>query len=77
MHGLRVTLKPPDGDPFDLDAILTLATGNHGGDVYSSLGGFWIEVVEEPGGVHRVMDFGWQDGKRDHVVTEVVPATVS
>jgi hypothetical protein len=76
MHGLRVTLKPPDGDAFTLDAILTLATGSHGGQVYSSPGGFWIEVVDEADGSHRVADFSWQDGRRDHEVTEIVPVSI-
>lgn len=77
MHGLRVTLQPPDGDPFDLNAILTLATGGNGGEVYSSPGGFWIEIVENPDGTHRVADFGWQDGQREHVVIHTAPVTIS
>jgi hypothetical protein len=77
MHGLRVTLKPPDDDSFTTDAILTMATGQNGGQVYSSPGGFWIEVIEAGDGSQRVADFGWQDGKRDHVVTDVVPVSIS
>lgn len=77
IHGLRVTLQPPDGDSFDVDAILTLATGGNGGDVYSSPGGFWIEVVEAGDGTQQVADFGWQDGKRGHVVTHTAPVSIS
>lgn len=77
MHGLRVTLQPPDGDPFETDAILTLATGPNGGEIYSSPGGFWIEVVDAADGTHRVADFGWQDGKRDHVVIELTSISIS
>lgn len=77
IHGLRVTLQPPDEEAYDLDAILTLATGSNGGNVYSSPGGFWIEVVENPDGTHRVADFGWQDGKRGHVVTHTASVSIS
>ncbi|GAA1964704.1 hypothetical protein [Catenulispora subtropica] len=68
LHGLRVTLQPPDGTPFVEDAILTLATGSNGGQVYSGNGGFWIEVIDDADGTHRVVDFGWPDGKREHTI---------
>lgn len=73
MHGLRVTLQPPDGGPFVEDAILTLATGVNGGQVYSGNGGFWIEIVAGADGTQRVADFGWPDGKREHVIVDQVP----
>ena len=78
LHGLRVTLQPPDGAPFVEDAILTLATGANGGEIYSGNGGFWIEVVDDPdadGGL-RVADFGWADGQRDHTIVDQVPITL-
>jgi len=75
--GLRVTLQPPDGDPFTLDAGLTLATGDHGGHLYSGFNGFWIEVVDNPDSTHRVADFGWPDGQREHTITNLVPIIVS
>lgn len=73
MHGLRVTLQPPDDAPFVEDAILTLATGANGGQVYSGNNGFWIEVVDAADGTQQVADFGWQDGKRGHTIVDHVP----
>ncbi|MEY9929223.1 hypothetical protein ABH926_003863 [Catenulispora sp. GP43] len=73
MHGLRVTLQPPDGTPFVEDAILTLATGVNGGQLYSGNNGFWIEVVDAADGTHDVAGFGWQDGKRGHTIVETAP----
>jgi len=76
MHGIRVTLQPPDGAPFTEDAILTLATGASGGQVYSGSGGFWVEVVGDPNATHWVADFGWADGQRGHEITHVVPVLI-
>jgi hypothetical protein len=76
MHGLRVTLQPPDGATFIEDAILTLATGVNGGQLYSGNSGFWIEIVDAPDGSHRVAGFGWQDGDRGHTVVDQVPITL-
>jgi hypothetical protein len=76
MHGLRVTLQPPDGTPFVEDAILTLATGANGGQVYSGNNGFWIEVVDATDGTDQVADFGWEDGKRGHTVVSVAPIII-
>ena len=72
VHGLRVTLQPPYGTPFVEDAILTLATGVNGGQLYSGNNGFWIEVIDAADGTHRVTDFGWQDGKRGHTIVDQV-----
>lgn len=76
MHGLRVTLQPPDGTPFVEDAILTLATGANGGQVYSGNSGFWIEIVDADDGTHRVADFGWPDGQRGHTIVDQVPVVL-
>ncbi|ACU75982.1 hypothetical protein Caci_7153 [Catenulispora acidiphila DSM 44928] len=73
IHGLRVTLQPPDGTAFDEDAILSLATGANGGEVYSGNSGFWIEVVDAGDGTQRVADYGWPDGKRGHTIVSQVP----
>jgi hypothetical protein len=76
MHGIRVTLQPPDDAPFVEDAVLTLATGTHGGDVFSGKNGFWIEVVGAIGDDHRIAGFGWPDGDREHTVTSLEPITM-
>jgi hypothetical protein len=76
MHGLRVTLQPPDGAPFEEDTILTLATGANGGDVYSGNSGFWIEVVDATDGTQQAADYGWADGKRGHTIVSLVPITL-
>lgn len=76
MHGIRATLQPPDGAEFTEDAILTLATGTDGGQLYSGSGGFWVEVVGDPNGTHRVAGFGWSDGERGHTITRVVPVLI-
>ena len=73
MHGIRVTLQPPDGEPFSEDTFLTLATGVNGGLLYSGNGGFWIEVVENPDRTHRIAGFGWADGDRGHAIISQVP----
>jgi hypothetical protein len=72
-NALRVTLQPPDGAPFIDDAFLSLAPGENGGQLYSGTSGFWIEVVDATDGTHRVLDFGWPDGKRGHTIVELVP----
>jgi len=76
-NGLQVTLQPPDGDQFTLEAGFTLATGDNGGHLYSGFNGFWIEVVDDPDDTHRVADFGWPDGQRQHTITRVVPIIIS
>lgn len=76
MHGIRVTLQPPDGAEYTEDAILTLATGPNNGQLYSGSGGFWVEVVGDPGGTHSIAGFGWTDGERGHTITEVVPVLI-
>ncbi len=76
MHGIRATLQPPDGTEFTEDAILTLATGTNGGQLYSGSGGFWVEVVGDPNGPHQVAGFGWPDGERGHTITHVVPVLI-
>lgn len=73
-NGVRLTLKPPDGEPFTQGAILTLGKGPNGGYMYHGNGGLAVEIIDRPDGSHDVADWGWPDGKRDHVLTSIRPA---